>query len=211
MDGFVESPSDGGPRRPGAKEAASVRRGPRQRRDVRHRACRGYRARADAGRSDSPGGTWSASAATNCSAVRRRAHRGPQALVAALKRKPLFRALRCDKLILAALEATVETTARQAGLPVLEMLRVTIDGAARTRRADRRGARRPAAGVRIGVGRAQVGGGSLPRSALPSVALDCAAPRQPQELAAPPSRTAVPVIGYVSRDHVKLDLRTVFP
>ena len=83
---------------------------------------------------------------------------GPQAgilageakLIAALKREPFFRALRCDKLILSALEATVEIYLRRssvdssrlaagddgispeemrrdAGIPVLEMMRVSND------------------------------------------------------------------------------------
>src|SRR5207249_385181 len=51
---------------------------------------------------------------------------GRKKLVAALKNEPLFRALRCDKLILSALEATVDNHLRGAdGVPVLEMLRVS--------------------------------------------------------------------------------------
>src|SRR6185369_10629008 len=61
---------------------------------------------------------------------------GPQAgiiagktrLVAALKREPFFRALRCDKLILSALQTTVDQyldgSARSA-VPVLQMLKTT--------------------------------------------------------------------------------------
>src|SRR6185436_15864617 len=53
---------------------------------------------------------------------------GRRKLVSALKREPLFRALRCDKLILSALEATVDGYLRgEEGIPVLEMMRVTLD------------------------------------------------------------------------------------
>src|SRR6185436_3010479 len=106
---------------------------------------------------------------------------GPQAgiiverkrMVDALKREPLFRALRCDKLILSALEATVDAYLRgDPRIPVLEMMQVTnealrgraaqivtaLDGLPLT--------------VRIGAGRAQIGGGTLPRSALASVTID---------------------------------------
>jgi len=61
---------------------------------------------------------------------------GPQAgiiagrarLVAALKREPFFRALRCDKLILSALQTTVDLhLSGDHGIPVIEMLRGTSD------------------------------------------------------------------------------------
>ena len=65
---------------------------------------------------------------------------GKAKLVAALKREPLFRALRCDKLILAALEATVEIYLRNStdhpnandtmshqDIPLLAMLHTSND------------------------------------------------------------------------------------
>ena len=130
MDGFVESP-------PTEDIAALARKkrvpfvedlGSGALIDTRDR--RRPRARADAGRGARVT-VWisSASAATSCSAVRRPAS-SPAAgrLVAALKREPLFRALRCDKLILSALEATVDAYLRgDADVPVLEMLRTTND------------------------------------------------------------------------------------
>ena len=138
---------------------------------------------------------------------------GRKRMVDALKREPLFRALRCDKLILSALEATADTYLRgDTRIPVLEMMQVTneelrgravrivtaLDGL-------------PLA-ARVGVGRAQIGGGTLPRSALASVTIDVKHPTLgAQDLAARLREQAVPVIGYVSRGSVKLDLRTVFP
>jgi L-seryl-tRNA(Ser) seleniumtransferase len=134
-------------------------------------------------------------------------------MVESLKREPLFRALRCDKLILAALEATVDAYLRgDPRIPVLEMMQVTnealrgraaqivtaLDGLPLT--------------VRIGAGRAQIGGGTLPRSALASVTIDVKHPTLgAQALAARVRDQAVPVIGYVSRGSLKFDLRTVFP
>jgi len=138
---------------------------------------------------------------------------GRRRMVESLKREPLFRALRCDKLILAALEATVDAYLRgDPRIPVLEMMQVTnealrgraaqivtaLDGLTLT--------------VRIGAGRAQIGGGTLPRSALASVTIDVKHPTLgAQALAARVRDQAVPVIGYVSRGSLKFDLRTVFP
>jgi L-seryl-tRNA(Ser) seleniumtransferase len=159
---------------------------------------------------------------------------GPQAgiiagkakLVAALKRDSLFRALRCDKLILAALEATVDlylgacgasraqagSAAAVTGIPVLEMLSAPND--ALRSRAEKIVAALAGTALKasIGAGRAQVGGGALPRSVIESVTVDLAhAALQPQELATRLRARALPVIGYIEKGKLKLDLRTIFP
>jgi L-seryl-tRNA(Ser) seleniumtransferase len=146
---------------------------------------------------------------------------GPQAgiiagggkLVASLKREPLFRALRCDKLILSAMEATVDQYLRGEGrVPIVELLQVPIE------ELRARAARLVAAldglplAARAGEGRAQVGGGTLPRSSIESVTLDLIhRTLKPQELAGRLRGHALPVIGYVARGTFKLDLRTIFP
>jgi L-seryl-tRNA(Ser) seleniumtransferase len=158
---------------------------------------------------------------------------GPQAgiilgkakLVAALKREPLFRALRCDKLILAALEATVEIYLRNStdhpdangtmshqGIPLLAMLHVSNDEL--QLRAGKiitslNGLPLKAA---VGKGRAQIGGGALPRSIVPSTTLDITHNKfKPQDLAARLRSHTPPIVGYIERGQLKLDLRTVFP
>ena len=154
---------------------------------------------------------------------------GPQAgilagkakLIAALKREPLFRALRCDKLILAALETTVDLhlgmcsgdgASAASGIPVLDMLRMPND----VLRARAEKIMAALGGLPIvasvGAGRAQVGGGTLPRSVIPSVTLDLVHhSTPPQEFAARLRASTPPVIGYIERGKLKLDLRTVFP
>jgi L-seryl-tRNA(Ser) seleniumtransferase len=169
---------------------------------------------------------------------------GPQAgilagkakLIAALKHEPLFRALRCDKLILAALEATVEIYLRRSsddsgplgnardrrispeeigrygGIPVLEMMRVSNDEL--RPRAERLVSAVDGLPIRaaVGSGQAQIGGGTLPRSVIASVTLDLThRTLKPQEIASRLREHAVPVIGYIARGKLKLDLRTVFP
>jgi L-seryl-tRNA(Ser) seleniumtransferase len=146
---------------------------------------------------------------------------GPQAgiiagkarLVDALKRDPFFRALRCDKLILSALEATADAYMRgDPKIPVLEMLHAS-EGTLRERAEKIRVALEGLpVHVATGSGLGQIGGGTLPRSAIKSVTLDLMHRTiPPQEFAARLRDQLLPVIGYVAKGAVKLDLRTIFP
>jgi L-seryl-tRNA(Ser) seleniumtransferase len=138
---------------------------------------------------------------------------GRAKLVAALKREPFFRALRCDKLILSALQTLVDLYlgGGEGELPLLRMLRVPNEELrARGEKIITSLAGLPV-GARLGEAKSQVGGGSLPRSAIPSTTLDLT----PQNLelgafAERLRRAPNPVIGYVSGGRYRLDLRTVF-
>jgi L-seryl-tRNA(Ser) seleniumtransferase len=126
--------------------------------------------------------------------------------VAALKKEPLFRALRCDKLILAALQATVDLHLAGEGgaIPALAMTAVSIDEL-RARAGRIVDALAPARLAVVDT-EARVGGGTLPQTTIPSVAVEA-----PGVLAAALRAHAPPVIGYVTGDRLRLDLRTVFP
>ena len=64
----------------------------------------------------------------------------------------------------------------------------------------------------IGEGRSQIGGGTLPRSAIRSVTLDLLPLNMSvDELAARLRTGTPPVIGYVTGGRFKLDLRTILP
>ncbi len=139
---------------------------------------------------------------------------GRKKLVAALKHEPFFRALRCDKLILSALEATVDIylEGRQDSLPLVAMMRAS--DAELRRRAESLVASLNDLPVRaeVGEGKAQVGGGSLPRSLIRSVIVSirpqtCSAAVLAQRLRA----LTPPVIGYIGGGTFNIDLRTVFP
>jgi L-seryl-tRNA(Ser) seleniumtransferase len=142
---------------------------------------------------------------------------GKAALVGALKRNPLFRALRCDKLILSALETTADIylgscSADTMPIPVLEMLNAPVD--ALRSRADK--IISALAGLpltaSVAAGQAQIGGGTLPQSMIPSVTIDLSHKTlKPQDLATRLREHTVPVIGYIARGKLKLDLRTIFP
>jgi L-seryl-tRNA(Ser) seleniumtransferase len=134
--------------------------------------------------------------------------------IAALKRDPFYRALRCDKLILSALQATAELylSGAQDDVPMLAMLRVSTDDLrARCEKLVAALAGLPLT-ARVGEGKAQVGGGTLPQSEIPSVTLDLAPAKIPlDEFAARLRAGRPPVIGYISGQRLKLDLRTIFP
>jgi L-seryl-tRNA(Ser) seleniumtransferase len=133
---------------------------------------------------------------------------GPQAgivvgradLVERLRTHPLHRAVRADKLTLAALEGTLRLYLDSPErIPVLRMLRED-DGAVRTR------AERLASLVDGTVEEtvARVGGGALPLAELPSFA--CAVE---ERLAAPLRLGEPPVVGVLRDGRLLLDCRTL--
>lgn len=153
---------------------------------------------------------------------------GPQAgiiagnaqMIAALKREPFFRALRCDKLILSAMQTTVDLHLRaddgsnkgSDDLPIASMLRQSP--AALLARADSIVVELagPPATIQVGSADSKVGGGTLPMASIPSVTLDINPhAMRLTEFSAKLRRGPTPVIGVISSDRFKLDLRTVFP
>ncbi len=135
--------------------------------------------------------------------------------IGALKREPFFRALRCDKLILSALQTTVDLHLDgqvSEQIPLLTMLRLSFaDLVARAGSLAAVLAGLPLTAT-IGQGESQIGGGALPRSTIPSVTLDLA-PTQItlKELAARLRAQTPPVVGCISAGRFRLDLRTIFP
>ncbi len=141
---------------------------------------------------------------------------GKRRFIAALKHEPLFRALRCDKFCLAALQATVDLQLNQrtADIPTLALLQVSED-VLRTRAAaicDELS--KMCSGLQIAIGRstAKAGGGTLPKSTMSSVTIEIIPSNcSVVAFAARLRNSAPPVIGYIANDRFKLDLRTVFP
>jgi L-seryl-tRNA(Ser) seleniumtransferase len=141
---------------------------------------------------------------------------GPQAglllgqaeTVTRLARHPLARALRVDKLTLAALEATLTGPAA----PVTEALAATA--ASIRARAEEQAARLAGAGVdcQAVMSEAAVGGGGGPGVTLPSAALSLPAAGGGAAVGAAVRRGDVPtVVGRIEGGRLLLDLRTVAP
>jgi len=136
--------------------------------------------------------------------------------VAALNREPLFRALRCDKLCLAALQATVDLQLNQqtADIPTLALLQVSED-ALRARAAaicDKLSKSCPGLQIAIGRSAAKTGGGTLPKSSMSSVTIEIVPSNcSVVAFAGRLRRSTPPLIGYIANDRFKLNLRTIFP
>lgn len=134
---------------------------------------------------------------------------GTAATVGACRRHPLARALRVDKVRLAALEATLDAYRRDRvnEVPTWAALQVPLEQLAR--RADALVEAGAAAGVvatRVELD-AVVGGGTLPGTTLRSVGV--ALEGAPDDLADRLGRADPPVVGRVHDGRLVLDLRTV--
>ena len=143
---------------------------------------------------------------------------GRRALVDRVRRHPLMRALRVDKLTYAALEATLgEYVAGRAGrtVPLLAMLRAgvgEIDARAealRARLVERCGG--TGAGFEVIDGQSAVGGGTTPGLAIPTRLLAVGIPQGPDWLDARLRRHATPLVARIERDRLLIDLRSVDP
>ena len=141
---------------------------------------------------------------------------GKKRFVAALNREPLFRALRCDKLCLAALQATVDLQLNQqtADIPTLALLQISED-ALRARAAaicDKLSKSSPGLQIAIGRSAAKAGGGTLPKSSMSSVTIEIVPSNcSVVAFAGRLRRSTPPLIGYIANDRFKLNLRTIFP
>jgi L-seryl-tRNA(Ser) seleniumtransferase len=144
---------------------------------------------------------------------------GKEQYVSRLRKHPLYRALRADKLAIGVLETTLDAYRRgQAGgeVPVLQMLNLpksAIEDRARRIIADYRGASHASPlDLQIIDGESAIGGGAGPNThpATALIAIHSAL------LSADAIETALrlsptPIISRISEDQVLLDLRTVAP
>ncbi|MCC6538255.1 MAG: L-seryl-tRNA(Sec) selenium transferase [Bryobacterales bacterium] len=138
---------------------------------------------------------------------------GDAALVARLRRNPMFRALRLDKLILGVLEATLRDTLleRWDRIPALHMIALSADRLGERARAWAV-ALSPLPGFTLEVtpGRSLLGGGSTPEQTLPTWNVALTGPG----LASLERRLRAqspPVIARIEDERLLLDPRTVDP
>jgi L-seryl-tRNA(Ser) seleniumtransferase len=136
--------------------------------------------------------------------------------VGALRRSPLARALRLDKLTLAALDATLRLllAGRAEQLPTVRQLLEPAERVAERACALASLLRKSAPrglGIALEATRAPVGGGSLPGFALASTAVALESAVGAEALARALRSAPVPVVGRVVGERVLLDARTLLP
>jgi L-seryl-tRNA(Ser) seleniumtransferase len=149
---------------------------------------------------------------------------GERELISRIRRHPMFRALRVDKLTIAALEATLLTylrgpsVAAYEAIPAVRMIQTSTEeirgranhlvGILRSKIS------KDAAKCEIREAESVIGGGSTPGQLLPThvIAIEClrcSASELEERLRRP--QNGIPVIARVEDDRLMLDLRTVFP
>ncbi len=133
-----------------------------------------------------------------------------------IRRHPLMRALRVDKMVYAALEATLVeyATGRAAeSVPVVAMVHATLESLQqRARRIMRTLEETDDLTVTLAHGESTIGGGTTPGMTIPSCLLQVQLEgHSPDRLDERLRHATPPVIGRIERDHVVLDLRTVQP
>jgi len=154
---------------------------------------------------------------------------GKKEFVERIRANPLFRALRVDKLTIAALEATLQSYLRGAfdEIPTLRMIRLSPEEIAQ-RAQSFCGKFRPVlptyVKLEIHPGFSVIGGGSTPDQQLPTTLIAISTPRhsaaqledrlrnpRTSNPASATSPTATPVIARIEDDRLILDLRSVNP
>ncbi|HEX9125588.1 MAG TPA: L-seryl-tRNA(Sec) selenium transferase, partial [Methylomirabilota bacterium] len=143
---------------------------------------------------------------------------GKASLISRLAQNPLNRALRIDKLTVAALEATLYAYEAGDALETIPTLRMLTEAQSAIRRRARGLLRRlsPEIQARLGVAlvdaTSQVGGGALPTVELPTAAVALGTRERPAQVLDEHLRNGQPpILGRVLDDRLLLDFRTVLP
>ncbi len=141
---------------------------------------------------------------------------GKKALIDKLKKHPLARALRVDKMTIAALQTTMQHYLRNEAerkIPVWQMMARPLESLERQSEQWRERLAQSWPGATTQAGLSTVGGGSLPGETLPTclLALPVPAGRSADNCMAALRRNRPPVIGRVERETLLFDPRTVLP
>ena len=139
---------------------------------------------------------------------------GTRAIVSRLRKHPLYRALRSDKLRLAALEATLVSHQKdraQDEVPVIQLLSLTAAELEQQSRSLIEAITQTDLQLELVPGESAIGGGAGPTSTLPTTLIAISHPnKSAQEIEHQLRSSSRPIIARISEGRVLLDLRTVF-
>lgn len=143
---------------------------------------------------------------------------GKKELIAGIKKEPFFRAVRCDKLILTVLQECIDTyldtraEKSPCGVPALEFISESTDVLqARAEKIIQSLPEEIQAICSISPSTARTGGGTMPRSEIPSIAIVLSPNNQSVTKLSRNLRTGTPsIVGSIEDNQLRLDLRTVF-
>ncbi len=137
---------------------------------------------------------------------------GKRSAVSPLKKNPVFRALRPDRMTFAALERTLVhylSNEAEENVPLLKMMAMPAESIKQRAEAVMQRAGTAEGRMRIVEAKSTVGGGSLPGSVLPTFLIAVRPAGSADELAANFRKCDPPVIARIINDEVCFDLRTV--
>ena len=139
---------------------------------------------------------------------------GRRSIISQLRKHPLYRALRSDKLRLAALEATLVSHQKDVAsveVPAIQMVALTADELAQRARAVVESIPDGALKLELVAGESTLGGGAGPTSVFPTTLIAIThAEKSAQEIEHQLRSSSPPIISRISEGKVLLDLRTVF-
>jgi len=132
---------------------------------------------------------------------------GDADLVARVRRNPMYRAFRVDKLIIQALEATLLALLHE-DWPAIPALRMIFASADELKQRAERVSEALGAIATIREGASPIGGGSTPDQMLPTWLVELAMPN-PNAFERDLRRAEPPVIARIEKDKVVFDMRTI--
>lgn len=137
---------------------------------------------------------------------------GSKELVTKLKKNPLCRTVRCDKLTFSLMEQVLSTYlegTQYKDLPVWQMIIIPVTDL--KVRGERIIAACHGKDVVLAASEAYLGGGTTPSQAIPSLALSLRGEAGPNKLAERFRAYRLPIVGRVDRNDFLIDLRTIPP
>jgi len=143
---------------------------------------------------------------------------GKAELVAGIKKEPFFRAVRCDKLILTVLQESIDEYLRtqsnpsKTDVPTLRNLSEPVENlTSRANQLLEHIGTLTKAEIQVTESIATTGGGTMPTSQIPSIALTITPTGISLNKLSRLLRTSTPaIVGYTDNNTLKLDLRTIF-